>query len=212
MNHTFDLLVEIRLSRDILITIKGMMGELKTHSPICCILFFWCWHWTISGKLGNCRGCWCSGSVCHHVTSNHGIEYVWQTCPCPLPAPPQCWETLKSQIWFRVSWNEFSKKHIRFVISRDLMPTALNNNISGTWMDGLYGAWRDFYLGKWYHRFPERITSRYNSWGNDAYNNSHNSRLFDCHLVRGATILVIMVGFNSWNDWSCQSNRIVTWS
>ena len=46
-----------------------------TESIICHSLKWsiWGWNWNILGKLGQYHGCWCPGSLCHHVTRNHGI-------------------------------------------------------------------------------------------------------------------------------------------
>ena len=37
---------------------------------------FWCWSWNVPGKLGQCHGCRCPGSLRRQDISNYGIDYI----------------------------------------------------------------------------------------------------------------------------------------
>ena len=41
----------------------------------------WWWRWSVPGQ-GLCHGCWCLGSLCHQIISNHGIGCVGLSSPC----------------------------------------------------------------------------------------------------------------------------------
>ena len=53
-------------------------------------LTFWFWNWNIPVEISWYHGCWCLGSVCCQVISNHGTDYAWQSSSC-LP-----WGTIRT--------------------------------------------------------------------------------------------------------------------
>ena len=71
-------------------------------------------------RVSQCNGCWCPGSLCHHVISSHAITgYICSCLPWGRISTTVVINIKKKEIkWFlHISWNKSSPTRVKYLVN-----------------------------------------------------------------------------------------------